>query len=67
LSNNDIFQLTVLEPELPKDGEEPTSVKLNKDHNLEWLVQIPANEKRELVIKWKVEHPAHEKIEFHDA
>lgn len=62
----------VIQPELPKNGDESSAangaavktVKLNKDHNLEWTLQIPANEQRELVIKWKVEHPAQEKIEF---
>uniref|UniRef100_A0A914WX50 Uncharacterized protein n=1 Tax=Plectus sambesii TaxID=2011161 RepID=A0A914WX50_9BILA len=65
-STDEKIKITVMQPELPKNGEEPTTVKLGKDHNLEWTLEIPANEKRQLLIKWKVEYPAHEKVEFRD-
>uniref|UniRef100_A0A914X159 DUF4139 domain-containing protein n=1 Tax=Plectus sambesii TaxID=2011161 RepID=A0A914X159_9BILA len=66
-STDEKIKITVMQPELPKNGDEPTTVKLSKDHNLEWSLQIPANEKRQLLVKWKVEYPAHEKVEFRDA
>jgi hypothetical protein len=39
-------------------------VKLNKDNNLEWTMDIGANASKELLIKWTVEHPPTDKIEY---
>uniref|UniRef100_A0A914WYI1 Protein F37C4.5 n=1 Tax=Plectus sambesii TaxID=2011161 RepID=A0A914WYI1_9BILA len=67
-STDEKIKITVLQPELPKKGDEKKlaefAVKMDKNNNLEWTVNIAPNETRELVIKYKIEHPSNEKIEF---
>ena len=58
-----LFQVNVIEPVIPvlKKNEKPSAdqpIKLNDKNNVEWILEIPASETKELSLKYTVEHPA---------
>lgn len=60
LSNDEKIQVKLIEPDLKK----ATNVKLNKQNNLEFELNIPGGKKEEITIKYSVDHPSDKEIEF---
>jgi len=56
-----------VEPSLQnRSSEKPGSqnIHLNKNNNIEWLVDLKAAEKRMLVLKYQIEYPKTETLEY---
>ena len=52
-----IFQISLIQPDLKTQRAE---CRLNKEHNLEWTIQLGPGEQKELAVKWTAEYPAQE-------
>ncbi len=53
-----------MEPAFKQVKYDPTKpIRLNKMNNVEWDLEIPAGETKELLMKYSVEHPAGEEVE----
>lgn len=45
-------------------AEKPSGVHLNKNNNVEWLIDLKGSEKRILVLKYQIEYPKTETLEY---
>lgn len=61
MSNDDKIQVKLLEPVIRKDS---TSIRINKQNNLEFDLNLASGKTEEINIKYTVEHPADKEIEM---
>lgn len=70
-----LFQIRLFSPELTKkeaagtgadDMASITGARLDRNHNLEWVIDVAPNEERELSIKWAAEYPNSETLTFRE-
>jgi len=65
LSSEEKLKVNLLEPNLKENQKSAgPKIELNKAHNLEWFLEIPAGESREIIVKYSIEHPKNEEVEF---
>jgi hypothetical protein len=60
VSNDNRIQVKLVEPIL----RNASNVKLNRQNNLEFYLNMPASKTQEVAIKYTIEHPADDEIEF---
>ncbi|VDN17094.1 unnamed protein product [Gongylonema pulchrum] len=69
------IKISLLSPELDKKsagdqssstGEPTVGVRLDANHNLEWTLQLDANQEEELTVKWSMEHPTGQTVKFRE-
>lgn len=67
-STDDRIKVTLQEPQIdlkhPEKSRDKEAV-LNKNNNIEWTVDIKAQETREIVLKYTIEHPANFRLQKH--
>ena len=58
-------QVTLQEPVIkhPEKHDMSKPTRLNKHNNVEWELEISANEIKELTLKYSIEHPMGEDLE----
>ena len=58
-------QVTLVEPNIPKQktGAPPPNPKLNAQNNVEWRLNLNAEETRSITIHYTVEFPASKEVE----
>lgn len=61
LSNDDKIQVKLLEPVIKKDA---TNIRINKQNNLEFDLNIPSGKTEEIHIKYTIDHPSDKEIEI---
>jgi hypothetical protein len=59
------FQVTLIEPVIkhPEKYDRSKPIRLNKFNNIEWELEIPPGESKELTLKYAVEHPIAEEVD----
>ena len=64
-NNLTYFQVQLQEPVIkhPEKHDRSKPVRLNRQNNVEWDLDIPAGEKKELVLKYTVDCPVLEEVE----
>ena len=57
--------MTLVEPVIKHSQTyDPTKpIRLNKQNNIEWELQLEASETKEILLKYSIDHPANETIE----
>ncbi|XP_074653820.1 protein F37C4.5-like isoform X4 [Tubulanus polymorphus] len=65
LATEEKIKVTLVEPVIkhPEKYDRSKQVRLNKFNNIEWDLEIPANESKELTLKYTVEHPTTEEVD----
>jgi uncharacterized protein (TIGR02231 family) len=67
LSTEDKIKVTILEPKMNEKGHNghgENSPYLDKNHNINWDLVIPAGETTEQTIKYSIDFPSSEEIDF---
>lgn len=63
-SGEEKIKVKRLEPEIPKaDPGQLPNPRVNASNNIEWMLTIPATEKRELTVRYNVEYPTGQQVE----
>ncbi|XP_078001409.1 protein F37C4.5-like isoform X1 [Glandiceps talaboti] len=63
LSSEEKIKVTLQEPSIKDKNDKSKPVRMNKNNNIEWFLEIPSCTSHELVLKYSVEHPSTEDIE----
>ncbi|KAL3314128.1 hypothetical protein Ciccas_007262 [Cichlidogyrus casuarinus] len=65
ISGEEKIKVSLLEPVIkhPEKYDRGKPIRMNKNHNVEWDLDLQSNEVRELCLKFSVEHPANEELE----
>ncbi|XP_070568310.1 protein F37C4.5-like isoform X4 [Ptychodera flava] len=63
LSSEEKIKVTLQEPSIKDKNDKSKPVRMNKNNNIEWYLEIPSCSSHELVLKYSVEHPSSEDIE----
>lgn len=60
-----MLQVNLTEPTIPKQkpGGLPPNPKLNGNNNIEWRLELEAEETRSITIQYTVEFPADKQVE----
>lgn len=61
LSNDEKIQVKLIEPIIKKDA---TNIRINKQNNLEFDLNIPSGKTEEITIKYSIDHPVDKEIEI---
>ena len=61
LSNDEKIQVKLLEPVVKKDS---TWIRINKQNNIEFDLNLPSGKTEEITIKYSIDHPADKEIEI---
>nr|CDS26870.1 expressed conserved protein [Hymenolepis microstoma] len=64
-SAEDKIKVSLIEPNIknPEKYDKKKSIRMNKNHNIEWDLDLHAGETKEVVLRYNVEYPAVEELE----
>ena len=61
MSNDDKIKVNLVEPAIKKDS---TSIRINKQNNLEFDLNLASGKTEEITIKYSIDHPSDKEIEI---
>ena len=61
LSNDENIQVNLIEPVIKKDSKR---IRINKQNNLEFELNIPSGKTEEISIKYSIDHPSDKEIDL---
>ncbi|KAM3177885.1 hypothetical protein ACTXT7_003669 [Hymenolepis weldensis] len=64
-SGEDKIKVSLIEPNIknPEKYDRKKPIRMNKNHNIEWDLDLHAGETKEIVLRYNVEYPAVEELE----